>query len=126
MANPMNLLTDTSDDLPEGGWELIRLDEEADVLDPTNVLPGEFELSQNYPNPFNPSTMITFDLPRACFVRLKIYDVVGREVETIIDERRAAGRYEVRWSMAGLASGVYLCRLEAGDFIDVKKIILQR
>ena len=126
MANSMNLLTDTNDDLPEGGWELIRLDKDADVLDQANDPPGEFELSQNYPNPFNPSTMITIDLPRACFVRLKIYDVMGREVETIIDERRAAGRYEIRWSMAGLSSGIYFCRLEAGDFIDVKKIVLQR
>jgi hypothetical protein len=91
-------------------------------------IPAEYVLEQNYPNPFNPSTTIKFQLPQSGNVTLKIYDILGREVTTLIDEFKTDGRYEVNFSAIGgassLASGVYLYRLKANDFVDVKKMIL--
>jgi tetratricopeptide (TPR) repeat protein len=92
------------------------------------ILPTEYTLYQNYPNPFNPATTINYDLPKSGYVKLKIYDILGREVRTLVNTQQEAGRYKVNFSAIGgassLASGVYLCRLESGDFISVKKMIL--
>ena len=89
-------------------------------------IPSEFALKPPYPNPFNAMTRIAFDLPESGIVRLKINDMLGREVETLVDGPIAAGAHEVVWHAEGLTSGIYLCRLEAGGFADTKKIILQR
>jgi hypothetical protein len=86
--------------------------------------PLRFQLSDNYPNPFNPSTSIAFSIPSNNFVTLKIYDVIGREVATILSEKLEAGEYTRQWNAAGFPSGVYFYRLEAGDFVDVKKLVL--
>ncbi|MDW8464796.1 MAG: T9SS type A sorting domain-containing protein [Chloroherpetonaceae bacterium] len=87
--------------------------------------PTRFELSQNYPNPFNPTTNIRFSLPSSEVVTLKIYDITGREVATLINgERRAAGVYQLTYDASALASGVYLYRLQAGSFVDTKKMTL--
>jgi hypothetical protein len=88
--------------------------------------PNEFALFQNYPNPFNPSTKISWQLPAGSWQILKIYDVLGNEVATLVDEFKPAGRYEVEWNAGGLASGVYLYRLNAGSFTETKKMILLR
>jgi len=87
-------------------------------------LPTEFRLYQNYPNPFNPTTMIRFDLPRASAVTLRIFDLLGRKVLTLVDENRAAGSYAVSFDGSRLASGIYLCRLQAGAFATTKKMVL--
>lgn len=92
---------------------------------------GEFELFQNYPNPFNPETAISFQLsPRGqaanSLVSLKVYDVVGREVATLVAENLAAGSYTYRWVAKGLAGGVYFYRLEAGNFTQTRKMLLIR
>lgn len=86
--------------------------------------PLKFELSQNYPNPFNPSTKIRFDLPTQAFISLKVYDVLGREVATLVNEMKQAGSYTVKWDASRMTSGVYFCRLRAGNFIETKKLLL--
>ncbi len=90
------------------------------------VLPTEFSLSQNYPNPFNPSTNINFSIPEASFVNLKIFDVLGKEVAILVNERLNAGNYNYNFNANGLPSGVYFYRLRAGSFVSTKKMILMR
>ncbi|CAG0981616.1 partial Serine protease AprX, partial [Anaerolineae bacterium] len=90
----------------------------------SNGLPGAYSLDQNYPNPFNPSTTIRFALPMATHAVLKVYDMLGQEVATLVDDQTGAGTHEVQWNPAGLASGVYLYRLEAGSFSAGKKLLL--
>jgi phosphodiesterase/alkaline phosphatase D-like protein len=85
---------------------------------------ASFVLEQNYPNPFNPQTTIGFALPRAEDVTLKVFDVLGREVQTLVQERRNAGRYEVRWDASRFASGVYFYQLRAGEFVQTSKMLL--
>jgi hypothetical protein len=95
--------------------------------------PADFELSQNYPNPFNPSTMITYTIPgvistegRNPKVSLKVFDILGNEVATLVDEEKSSGRYEVSFNAAGFASGVYIYRLMSGTFVETKKMVLLR
>ena len=85
---------------------------------------SDFVLLQNYPNPFNPSTEITFRLPTAAHVTLKIYDLIGREVATLVDGQLPAGAHLRRWNAEGLPSGVYFYRLQAGTFTATKRLIL--
>jgi hypothetical protein len=87
-------------------------------------LPTQFKLEQNYPNPFNPSTVIRFSVPSSKFVTLKVYNALGQEVATLVNEVKQPGRYEVTWDASGMASGVYLYRMQAGGYIDTKKLIL--
>jgi hypothetical protein len=87
-------------------------------------LPEGYCLHQNYPNPFNPSTTIRFSLPKSGYVTLKVYDILGREVETLLSGERTAGAYAVEWTPNNLASGVYLYRIQAGAFSDVKRLVL--
>jgi len=89
-------------------------------------LPTNFTLQQNYPNPFNPSTTISFDLPSKSFVSLKISDALGREVEVLVSEEMAPGIYSRQWNASGVSSGIYFFRLEAGSFVQTKKLILLR
>jgi hypothetical protein len=89
-------------------------------------LPKVFALYQNYPNPFNPTTTIKYDVPRTSKVSLKLYDLLGQEVRTLVSEERAAGRYAVDLNANDLPSGVYYFRLLAGDFSDVKRLLLMK
>ncbi|GAB1348252.1 hypothetical protein MASR1M107_04640 [Ignavibacteriales bacterium] len=91
-----------------------------------NVIPAEFNLSQNYPNPFNPSTAIEFSLPKGENVKLEIFDVLGRSVQTIINEYKEAGNYKVYFNAASLPSGMYIYRIDAGVKSSVKKMILMK
>ncbi|HYQ85681.1 MAG TPA: YCF48-related protein [Bacteroidota bacterium] len=88
--------------------------------------PTEFALFQNMPNPFNPTTRIRLSLPRAAFVSLKVFDLLGREVATLISAMRQPGVYEAEWNASNVPTGVYLYRLVAGDFSDVKKMLIVR
>jgi hypothetical protein len=89
-------------------------------------IPQSYFLAQNYPNPFNPATTIEFALPKSAFVTLKVFNLLGEEVATLVAEQRSAGIHKLNWDARGLASGVYLYRLEAGSFIQTKKLILMR
>ncbi|HUI29839.1 MAG TPA: CARDB domain-containing protein [Candidatus Acidoferrales bacterium] len=89
-----------------------------------NLLPRTFAISQNYPNPFNPTTIINYQLPSISHVLLKVYDVLGREVATLVDEVKAPGKYEVGFNGSRLASGVYFYRIVAGNYISTKKMLI--
>ncbi len=86
--------------------------------------PDKYALHQNYPNPFNPSTQISFDLTKAGHVSLKVFDLLGREVQTLVDEVQPAGTHSITFDGTGLPSGIYLYRLQAGDFTMTKKMVL--
>lgn len=87
-------------------------------------LPIQFELGQNYPNPFNPATVIMYQLPVSSYVTLRVYHVLGSEIVTLVDGVVLAGRHRVRWSAAGLPSGVYFYRLQAGNFVETKRLMV--
>jgi len=93
---------------------------------PSKNIPEAFVLFQNYPNPFNPSTNITFNLPSKSFVSLKVFDLLGREVATLVNQEKPAGTYNITFDAGKLPSGVYFYRLQAGSFIETKKLILLR
>jgi len=90
----------------------------------TTEIPREYNLSQNYPNPFNPVTMIKFALPKASFVTLKVYDMLGREVSVLVNGQKSAGQYIVDFDASSLTSGVYFYRLESNDFVEVKRMVV--
>ncbi|NNL21187.1 MAG: T9SS type A sorting domain-containing protein [Ignavibacteriaceae bacterium] len=85
-----------------------------------------FQLSQNYPNPFNPNTRIIFTIPQTGFTSLKVYDVLGNEVATLINEEKSAGEYEIDFNSNGLTSGIYFYQIKAGNFIETKKMVLMK
>ncbi len=87
-------------------------------------VPASFSLSQNYPNPFNPETRIKFDLPKSAFTILKIYDALGREIETLVNEQLNPGTYEAGWNASNCTSGVYFYKLSAGDYTDTRRMVL--
>lgn len=87
-------------------------------------LPQQFSLSQNYPNPFNPSTSIEFQIPQSGFVTLNIFDVLGKEAATLVNEEKNAGSYSVNFDASHLSSGIYFYELRAGNFIQIKKMSL--
>jgi hypothetical protein len=90
----------------------------------TIEIPNTFRLGQNYPNPFNPSTTIKYGLPKNSFVTLKVYDILGREVTTLVNENKMAGTYQVNFNASNLASGIYFYTIKAGDFSQTKKMLL--
>lgn len=89
-----------------------------------DISPTNFKLYNNYPNPFNPSTKIRYAIPQTAFAVLKVYSITGQEVATLINEEKTPGVYEVNFDATKLSSGVYIYRLQAGSFIDVKEMVL--
>jgi len=101
------------------------------VEEENNLIVNEFKLYQNYPNPFNPTTKIKFTIPGNVIlsgaknlVILKVYDVLGNEIATLVSEEKPTGRYEVEFYATDLSSGIYFYRLQAGSFVETKKMIL--
>ena len=94
------------------------------VQNVSSEIPVQYELSQNYPNPFNPVTNIRFSIPKEGFVTLKVFDITGKEVRTLVNEDLRAGKYNIDFSGTDLASGVYFYRINTSGFSDVKKMIL--
>jgi hypothetical protein len=86
--------------------------------------PSKYKLDQNYPNPFNPTTRIRFSISELSFVKLKVYDIVGNEIETLVNQEKPAGSYEVQFSAVDLPSGIYFYRLITGNFVETKKMTL--
>jgi hypothetical protein len=97
-----------------------------EVTEGNNGIPKEYALYQNYPNPFNSTSVIRYDLPKSSFVTLKVYDVLGREVSTLVNERQEPGVHQVNWQAKGFATGVYFYRLQSGGFVQTKKLTLIR
>lgn len=124
---PVQVLSST-----EGSCSAAKLSEDANqaVADETDLLefaesiPEAYALRQNYPNPFNPSTEVLFDLPEDAMVSLVVYDVLGREVTRLVEEELSAGSHSVRFDAGNLPSGVYLYRMQAGDFQDTGRMLL--
>jgi hypothetical protein len=87
-------------------------------------LPTSYSLDQNFPNPFNPSTTIDYSVPEVSFITLKVFDVLGNEIETLVNEEKPVGRYEINFDASSLPSGVYFYKLRGGNFVDTKKMIL--
>ncbi|MBL7127983.1 MAG: T9SS type A sorting domain-containing protein [Ignavibacteria bacterium] len=90
----------------------------------SNEVPGEYKLYANYPNPFNPATKIKFDIPEKSFVKLTVYDALGREINTLVNNELTPGSYAAEWNGAGYSSGIYFYRVVADDFIETKKMSL--
>ena len=88
------------------------------------IVPTNYTLRQNFPNPFNPNTVIEFNLPKAANVKIEVYNLVGQKIETLLNKSMPAGYHEVEFNPRNLASGIYFYRIEAGEFQDVKKMIL--
>lgn len=108
-----------------GFWYVYQQTTITDVED-EETIPLVFNLEQNYPNPFNPATTIKFAVPEKSNVLIKAYDILGSEVATLVNEEMDAGWYEKNFNAKGLASGIYFFRMEAGNFISTKKMILLR
>jgi len=90
-------------------------------INPTDII-----LSQNHPNPFNPSTTIKYKIPDAEFVTLKVYDLLGNEVATLVNKQKPACSYDVKFDASSLPSGIYFYRLQAGSFVETKKMVLMK
>ena len=88
------------------------------------LMPEKFSLNQNYPNPFNPTTKISWQLPEGSWQTLKVYDLIGNEIATLVDEYRPLGKYEIEFDATGLPSGIYFYQIRAGKFVETKKMVL--
>lgn len=106
------------------GWKVLNIQSGATAVQNENIAPKSFMLEQNYPNPFNPSTTIEYTIPQSRFVSLKVFDILGREVKTLVNQQELPGTYKVRFNGNELASGVYFYRIEAGEFVSTKKFVL--
>jgi len=127
-------ITDTSiynnvSHYPDTGWVVMNILSPVVNVENENV-PATFNLSQNYPNPFNPVTSLQYAIGSRQFVTLKVYDLLGREVETLVNEEKPAGEYEVEFNAANLlpkgslTSGIYFYQLKAGSFAETRKMVL--
>ena len=102
-----------------GNFEFFELENSIEI-----ALPVKYEIGQNYPNPFNPKTKIAFELPERAMVTIKLYDMIGREVRTILKEERDGGYYVMDFDAGNLSSGVYFYRMISGKFIKTLKMSL--
>ncbi|HEX2868560.1 MAG TPA: T9SS type A sorting domain-containing protein [Ignavibacteriales bacterium] len=99
---------------------------EGDEADGEDTNPQSYQLSQNYPNPFNPSTVIKYSIPENSFVSIKVYDILGKEVATLVNEEKSQGSYEVQFDAGKLTSGMYIYQIKANNFVEVKKMIVEK
>ena len=132
IANAMRMTASRSS-TPDNqyGWGIVNALAAINALPASGIgdgtsTPTAFALEQNYPNPFNPTTTVRFRVPTSAFVSLKVYDVLGREVATLVDGMQQAGSHEVRFHAENFSSGVYLCRMNAGEFTATTKLVLAK
>jgi len=95
------------------------------IVDPGTTVHA-FALDQNFPNPFNPSTVISYQLPKSGPVALRVYDVLGKEVRTLVEGEQSAGSHTVTFDASSLSSGVYFYRMQAGNFVETKRLVILR
>ena len=107
-----------------GIWKRSLSDMVVSVKKSETTLLKQFKLEQNYPNPFNPTTNIAFRIAESGFVSLKVYDILGREVVTLVNEEKRDGNYKVKFDGSGLSSGIYFYKLQSGKYTSVKEMIL--
>ena len=107
-------------------WQIILPTGSATSVGAKEKLPVKFGLSQNYPNPFNPATMINYQLAINSFVTLKVYDMLGREVATLVNKEELQGSHTIRWDASRFSSGVYFCKMTAGRFVSTRKLLLMK
>ena len=88
--------------------------------------PGDFVLYQNYPNPFNPITTIQYSIPKTSFITIKVFDILGKERTNLINEKKIPGNYEIEFDGSKLVNGIYFYRMQAGDYIETKKMVLMK
>lgn len=119
-----DLCTNTSNKMESGFWYVYYQDAIVAVEDEGQILPMVFDLKQNYPNPFNPSTIIRFAVPERSTVQIKIYDILGSELVTFVNEEMERGWYEKVFNASGYASGMYIYRMQAGNYVSTKKMLL--
>ena len=96
------------------------------VVDKHLSVPSNYLLYQNYPNSFNPTTVVKYQIPELSFATLKVYDVLGKEIATLVNEEKAAGTYAVEFDATSIPSGIYFYKLQAGNFVETKKMILMK
>lgn len=106
-----------------GFWNIYQQDVLTSV-EGEETLPIEYKLEQNYPNPFNPSTIIKYAVAERSYVVINIYNIAGEEIVTLVNEEKDRGWYEIKFNPNGLASGIYLCRMQAGNYVSIKKMML--
>jgi len=104
--------------------ETIALSANTTSVENSMIRPGGFRLEQNFPNPFNPTTVISYKLSVSSDVKLSIFDVLGKEVATLINEKKPAGIYTVQWNAGGMPSGIYFYKLDVGKYVETKKLVL--
>jgi hypothetical protein len=97
-----------------------------DIESFTSHTTAKFVLKQNYPNPFNPVTKINYSVPKMSFIKINVYDILGNEITTLVNEEKSAGDYAVEFNGSNLSSGIYFYRMQTGTFIDIKKFILMK
>jgi len=119
----VDLITSSGYQIQQGFWNAYFQDAIVNV-DDEDVIPTVFKLEQNYPNPFNPATTIKFAVPERSKVSLKIYDILGGELLTLVNEEMESGWYEKVFNASGYASGTYIYRMQAGNYISTKKMLL--
>jgi len=107
-----------------GGWTALSQNRITGIKEIKGLTPSKYSISQNYPNPFNPSTKIQFTLPSGSNVKITIYNILGQQIEVLLDGFRNAGTYEVTWNASNLSSGIYFYRIETGKFVSTKKMTL--
>jgi len=108
-------------------YDDVKLDVLSTATSSTSLLsqkPLHYSLAQNYPNPFNPTTILTYQLPTASDVKLEVFDVLGKKVATLVNERQSAGTHNITFNASALSSGVYFYRLQAGTFSQTRKMLL--
>lgn len=109
-----------------GFADLVDFDVTVSVASGYNEIPDEFVLMQNYPNPFNPETVISYSVPEPRAITLNIYDLHGKEIETLVNEFQLSGIHTIKFDAGNLPTGIYFYRLNAGNFVQTKKLIIQK
>jgi hypothetical protein len=124
-VNRVRLSNQFTSDADIDEYSVYKFDPSSDVKN-TLLSPVAFNLEQNYPNPFNPSTVISYSLPKNSFVSLKIYDIQGKEIKTLVNEYKTAGNYVTEWKPENMPSGIYMCILNTGNISLTKKMLLTK
>ncbi len=122
--NTYHAMEDAWNNMDRDIWIAAEVEVASGVEDENDIIPTGYALNQNYPNPFNPTTIISYQLPTTAFVRLRVFDVLGNEVASLVSKDQNAGYYNVTFNANNLTSGIYFYRLEAGTFSETKKLML--